>query len=551
MRRIHPSHFAGSNLHRRTIHLQSRLRHLLLVTLLACSMPQPTRAQQTWSSIQPMISARHQHGAATGPDGKLYVVGGRVGQKCLATVERYDVQSGWSQVASMTTPRCNPGVVVGADGYLYAVGGDLGEQSTNLVERYDVATGKWETRQPLNFDRARPAVAIGPDLRIYAIGGSSQPSGKALSSIEVYDAIGDAWTLVQGAPKAGTYEAVTGLDGNIYVFSAGSPETWARYDGSHWTELGTTYPMSGSEFSAATGSDGIMYLAAIGSSNVWSGVKRVAGYGTNVQLGEQPELLESRNRPAAAAADGRLVVTGGGYKQSPMTLKLAEAYGPLQAPLFGNAAAGWRFDEPNGPTAVDVTGHTIGTFVGNVPHAAGRVSTSVAFNGKNHLAVADAPALAFGSGDFSFEGWVRWLPSGSGVTPILDKRTLVNGKYRGYSLFIYQNGRLGVQLANGSTYQNYVATSTAIKANTWTHFAAVVDRSSTKTVRLYVNGVRDDKDFVPLAGDVSNAAALTVAKHSFDNLYYRGGLDELSMHKRALTWAEVRAVFLAGKEGKQ
>ncbi len=532
-----------------------RVRHaMVLLALLLCVAPRQTQAQ-AWASIQDMISTRHRHGAATGSDGRVYAVGGLVGTQCIASVETYHpLNAGsWSPVASLSGPRCDPGVVFGADGYLYAIGGAVGNISSGLVERYSIATGSWQALAKLNVPRSRPAVAVGPDLKIYAIGGFSQPSGTGIKSIEVYDPQINSWTLLLAtAPTPGAYHAVTGLDGNIYAFGLGFGGTWARFDGTSWSSLGSLTPPSTAGFSTVTGPDGLMYLTSAGPSTPLNGTSGVVAYDANGPSTAPPNMVQSRASGAAStAAEGQVFVTGGYRKSSPGEMRYAEAYGPLSAPLFPNAAAWWRFDEPNGLTALDSAGNTPSTFVGNVPHAAARVGKGIVLNGTSqYLQVQNAVALNFGAGDFSIEGWIRWLPGSVSVTPILDKRTKVGQKYQGYHLFVYTGGRLGLQLANGNTYENYVATTTTIKPNQWTHIAVTVDRTASKSVGFYVNGVRD-KSFVPLQGSVSTIAPLSIGRHGFSSTYFKGGLDELTLYSRALRWAEIRAAFLAGKVGKQ
>lgn len=527
----------------------------VLISLFAYS---PTMQAQV---ISPLLDFRFDHASATGPDGQIYVVGGQIsGSEGTKTLEKYNPlqqNATWVAAASMSVERDELAFVFGTDGYLYAIGGNIGNTVTNLVERYNTATNTWSTMAPLNVARSGLAAAVGPDGRIYAIGGYGGGSSN-LSSVEVYNPPSNTNPLGQWVPAPAmnsamaNHNAVTGLDGNIYVFDGPSGNLWKVFNGTQWTPKGSlSFGIGG--FDAVTGPNGLMYQVGV-DGGLWAGSAQTIPYtSTGPSSTVVPDLIKSRNQAAATVAEGYLFVTGG-YKKSFGAMKDAEKIGTMPAPVFQNTKSCWKFNEPNGQTVVDNCGTNTGTIVGNAIHdATGRVGRALIFNGTNqHVTVNNASGINFGTGSMSIEGWIKWSPvNGVAVVPILDKRTQANGKYQGYHLFVTSGGKLGFQLANGSTYQNYGGTQTTIPANQWTHIAVTVDRSSMNpAVSIYVNSVLD-KTFVPLQGDISTAAPLMIGKHSFNTSYFKGELDELSLYNRALRWAEIRAVFLAGKAGKQ
>jgi len=532
---------------------------LLVCLLFLCSSIQG----QTWTAIQALLATRVEHGAATGSDGIVYIVGGKENETSgTPGMEKYNPLLGgnWVAAASMSTPRISLAFVFGTDGYLYAIGGNVGNTSTNTVERYNTATGAWTTMAPMNMKRSQLAAAVGPDGRIYAIGGYNSPIGTSnLNTVEVYNPPSTAFPLGQWVPAPSlitplaNHHAVTGLDGNIYVFDGGSGNKWFVFNGTQWTAKGALDSSLGG-CAAVTGPDGLMYLLDV-EPNLMTGSKLVAAY-TPDGLWETPipNLIQGRTAPGAGtAAEGNIFVTGG-YRKLGGILNYAEKYGPLKAPDFApNCKALWRFNVLNNNTTPDSKGSNTGIAVGQPSLVNGRVTKSVKLNGSSqYIKANNAPSLNFGTSNMTIECWIKWSPvnGNKSVITILDKRTLTAGKYKGYSLFITAAGKLGVQLANGVTYQNYVATETSVQANEWTHVAATIDRDPLNPgVTLFVNSVKD-KTFTPLQGDITNTAPLNIGKHLFSNVYYKGELDELTLYNRALRWAEIRAIFLAGKEGK-
>lgn len=140
----------------------------------------------TWSSKRPMLTARNHHGAAL-IDGKIYVVGGRIGSTFIiglstnvTTNEGYDVSKDtWSSVLGMPTARSGVGVAV-VDGRMHVLGGEaylndlVGTFRTH--EAFDPKTNSWQRLPPMPTPRHGLAVAeIGG--KMYAVSGSNVAGG--------------------------------------------------------------------------------------------------------------------------------------------------------------------------------------------------------------------------------------------------------------------------------------------------------------------------------------------------------------------------------------
>jgi hypothetical protein len=544
--------------------IKNILNSAILLALCVQFIPAIIFAQ--WTNGPALQNARQDNAAATGPDGKIYVAGGVSGLSSINSVEVLDplTSNTWSSVAAMSTNRARFALVFGADGYLYAIGGLSGNNSLTSVERYNTATNTWQTMASMNTSRCQHAAAVGPDGRIYVIGGYTSPTGTGNhNSVEVFNPPSTTFPLGQwvAAPSMvnarANHHAVTGIDGNIYVFDGGSGNGWEVFNGTSWTDMGNAIYSIG-PFESVTAPDGLIYQLGY-DAGIFNGSKKVTTYDASGQTSNtSPDLLQGRAVPGGAAcAEGRIYVSGG-YRKSYGTMNFVEYLPGLKAPDFiPNCKALWRFDALNGTTLVDSKGSNPGTALGAVSlNNSGRINKSIKINDGatgQGITVNNSSNINFGTGSFSIEGWIKWnkVSGSTAVVPILDKRTQLSGKYSGYHLYITSAGKLGVQLANGSTFKNYTASQTTIQSGKWIHIAVSVDRtSSSPSIKIFVNSVMDQLS-APLTGNITNTAKLSIGKHSLNNTEFKGEMDELGMYNRALIWAEVRAVFLAGKEGKQ
>jgi hypothetical protein len=134
-----------------------------------------------------------------GPDQLLYAFDDPSG-----TVRVYDPQhllgSGWSPTLSpMPTPRQHLAAVTAPDGRIYVVGGRVGSSDTASVEVYNPALGVWSTVANLSVPREGLALAVMSSGNLVALGGRSQGSLTAARKMEIY---GPRLRVVQGGVTA-------------------------------------------------------------------------------------------------------------------------------------------------------------------------------------------------------------------------------------------------------------------------------------------------------------------------------------------------------------
>ncbi|MBI2766705.1 MAG: hypothetical protein HYX53_12470 [Chloroflexi bacterium] len=200
----------------------------------------------------------------------------------------------------------------------------------------------------------------------------------------------------------------------------------------------------------------------------------------------------------------------------------------------GTPRPGGLVGSPNGPNPVS-----------------GQVGGAMYFPG-TYIEVAPQSDLDFGTGDFTIDAWIR-------PVTIVDANFLSLIVYKvdsagiGYALYTQGNQSGGRELKlvmNGTTY-----TSTALITSTaWYHVAVTVDRSSLSGA-FYIDGLPAGT-FNPIAGSIDNTAPMLIGASFLPGLLlpnvgrHEITIDELELFNRALTQAEIQAIFNANTAGK-
>jgi hypothetical protein len=158
--------------------------------------------------------------------------------------------------------------------------------------------------------------------------------------------------------------------------------------------------------------------------------------------------------------------------------------------------------------------------------------SSMSFNGTNSgLYTASTPNLAFGSGDFTVEGWVYFNAN----LPYLDGDSLYSAALFGQSntnglALVFKSGsssgppnNLAFTVIGVSTANTTISTS----LNTWYHIAVT---KASGTVRVFLNGVQQNlfANSTTFAQSVGTVGYLNIA--SFND-WFPGYIDDLRITK--------------------
>ena len=198
-------------------------------------------AADTWKALAPMPSKRGSPVAAVVGD-KIYVIGGvglaagasedflgfKTPQGVVGTVEEFDpAKNTWRERSPMPTPR-NHTAAGAINGKIYVVGGRVGAafiglaSDISVVEEYDPATDKWgapRSRMPT----ARSALGSGVyNGRMYIAGGEFQDPHMMATfrSVEAYEPATDTWSIMPPMPVS-RHGLAAGMIGNKLILVGG------------------------------------------------------------------------------------------------------------------------------------------------------------------------------------------------------------------------------------------------------------------------------------------------------------------------------------------
>jgi len=464
----------------------------------------------TWTTKTSMPTARTGAGAGV-INGIIYVAGGLNNASpgmVVVTVEAYDpTTNAWTTKAPMPTARHGLGVGV-VNGILYAVGGAANNDGSgflNVVEAYDPSTNTWTTKAPMPTARQGFAEVGVVNGILYAIGGYN---GAILQTVEAYNPGTDTWTTRTSMPTARYFPGVGVLNGTIYV--AGG---------------------------TISGPDNLTTLEAYNP-------------GTDTWTNESP-MPTGRYGMIMETVGGSLYAVGG--IANGISLAVNEAFTPCTPPPSGMVS--WW---PGDGNADDIADGNNGTLMGGTTFAPGKVDQAFSLDGvDDFIKVGNPPNLQFGNADFSVDAWVHFSAT-TGDMALIDKMlsTFSINNQNGWRLLKQNDDRFwfcfGRGISNGCVAggPTTVQSTTLVVSNMWYHVAAV---RAANTISIYVNGILENqKTFgdTPVNMDVVDLLFGSHVVAGTPAFFLNGEIDEIEVFNRALSPAEIQAIFQADTAGK-
>jgi Kelch motif len=189
-------------------------------------------ATRRWSTLPPLPKALN-HVAMAAAGGDIYSFGGNTERlsEYDSTGEswRYRVdERRWEPVAPLPTPRGGAGTAVVGD-RIFVVGGRAGDRSLDVVESYDTRGDRWRTHAPMPTRRDHLEVAA-EGGRLYALGGRKEDV-VSLATHELYDPASDSWSALPGAPERKAGFGYVETPAGLVAAGGESLDEWTLFGG--------------------------------------------------------------------------------------------------------------------------------------------------------------------------------------------------------------------------------------------------------------------------------------------------------------------------------
>ena len=217
--------------------------------------------------------------------------------------------------------------------------------------------------------------------------------------------------------------------------------------------------------------------------------------------------------------------------------------------------------------AFDIIGGEHGTLVGGAIFGTGQVGQAFDLDGvDDQVVVPNDPAAAFNfTGAFTIDAWIFLDQAPTDFAPIVSKWNDIGKDSRAYFLaveFFEGQPRLRFDVSRNG---QFAGTNSAIRyasslvpIGQWLHVAGVFDPSETvpNRLRVYTSGTdASGAFFVPneVTSVFVNTEPLRIGAGdlgSDERDFFNGRIDEVELFDRALTAAEILAIFESGGSGK-
>ncbi|MFT4601578.1 MAG: hypothetical protein ACI857_001761, partial [Arenicella sp.] len=187
----------------------------------------------------------------------------------------------------------------------------------------------------------------------------------------------------------------------------------------------------------------------------------------------------------------------------------------------------------------------------------GQAQTALNFDGVDDCVnMGDVAALNFDQANtFTTEAWIK--TPGGGTYMMVVAKQFNGGTYRGYSMFVSNDGKLNFQLINSNGINNrmWVTSTTAtLLDDAWHHIAVTYDGTSLASgVVMYIDGVASPNIIIAdnLTATVVSTANFKIGDRSTTALPFTGNIDDVRVWNTTRTPAEILANMSACLTGAE
>jgi uncharacterized protein (TIGR03437 family) len=201
---------------------------------------------------------------------------------------------------------------------------------------------------------------------------------------------------------------------------------------------------------------------------------------------------------------------------------------------------------PGDGNANDIAGSNSGVMRNSATFAAGKVGPGFSFDGMNDSILVGHSA-SLNLNQHTIDAWINpGVQQGADYHGILVKQNPDNSG-RNYYIGLRTDGRIHYSISFPSSLSS-IDSKAVIPTDAWAHVAATFDG---KVMRIFINGQLDSFLNVGDVTPVKTSQPLLIG-HTNENAstFFKGLIDEIELYNRALSEAEIRAIWAADKAGK-
>lgn len=230
---------------------------------------------------------------------------------------------------------------------------------------------------------------------------------------------------------------------------------------------------------------------------------------------------------------------------STIFIPLTPAEPPPGPPVFPTTdlIAEYLFDDANN-LGLDTSGNNHnGTLRGTFTTNIGLAGTAAVFSRAQYIEIPDSDAFSVGANGLTISFWLK-------QEQVNDWKGIISKSNQSSSEWFVDNAydRKVGELHAGITASNnqiILSNKSTTEKNVWDHYAIVISgTSSSDTIKLYKNGVKETEATTSSAHAYSNTTAPMTIGRSFNQLaskyhFYSGLMDNLRLYSRAVSVEEV------------
>ena len=202
---------------------------------------------------------------------------------------------------------------------------------------------------------------------------------------------------------------------------------------------------------------------------------------------------------------------------------------------------------PGDGNANDIVGGNHGELMGGATFAPGMVGQAFSFDTSLNSGVTVSSSANLNITDaITIDAWVK--PSSfPNAYPTVVRQDRTAGGFVSYALAVTHQGQAHCNINSSRAVEQLVGGT--VPLNKWTHLACTYDRV---TIRTYVNGKEVATGSLS-ESIISSSLPLSIGGKEYGSTvrrYFDGLIDEVELFNRALSAAEIKAIYDAGSAGK-